>query len=217
MARTPQPLDPSREEELLVTAARQFAAAGYAGTSLNNVIAEAGWGKSSFYHYFSNKRELHDHVVRTLSARLMDGVTVPEIDDLAGLEFWTVFTDLIDAVGRAATRHPETRYLGEMFHSPATSDDGRLQDLRTQVDDWLRRAIVHGRRVGVVRDDLPEELVIELTLSVIGTLDRWAVREKLHSPGAAGSPDLPIRLVRDLIDQRSAPGHRNTRKDRTVQ
>jgi hypothetical protein len=48
MARPPQPLDPSREEDLLVTSARHFASAGFVGASLNNVIAEAGWGKSSF-------------------------------------------------------------------------------------------------------------------------------------------------------------------------
>lgn len=202
MARTPQPLDPSREEDLLLTSARHFASAGYAGTSLNNVIAEAGWGKSSFYHYFSNKRRLHDHVVRTLTGRLADGVQVPEIEKLSGTQFWTAMADLLDALGRAARRHPETWYLGEMFHRPTSKDDGRLQDLRRQVDHWLRRAITHGRQVGVVRDDLPEELLIELTLTVLQTLDRWAVRHKLHSPGSLGTTSFSIQLVRDLIEQR---------------
>lgn len=211
MARTPKPLEPSREEELLLTAACHFATAGYAGTSLNSVIAEAGWGKSSFYHYFSNKQRLHDHVVRTLAARLVDGVAIPEIEALTALQFWGAMADLLDALGRAARRHPETWYLGEMFHRPTSEDDGRLQDLRAQVEQWLRRAIAHGRRVGVVRDDLPEELLIELALAVLQTLDRWAVRHKLHSPGSAGAPSLSIQLVRDLIEQRRVPPAVDTR------
>lgn len=202
MARTPQPLDAARAEELLLTSARHFAATGFAGTSLNNVIAEAGWGKSSFYHYFSNKRRLHDHVVNTLSARLLDGVRLPEVKTLSGPQFWPSMTDLLDALGAAAKRHPETWYLGEMFHGPASEDDGRLQEVRGQVERWLRRAIAHGRKVGAVRDDVPESLLIELALAVLQTLDRWAVGHRLHSPGGPGAPSLSIQLVRDLIEQR---------------
>jgi AcrR family transcriptional regulator len=202
VARTAQPLDPTREEDLLLASARHFASSGFTGTSLNNVIAEAGWGKSSFYHYFSDKRGLHDHVVRTLAARLVEGVQVPEIETLSGTQFWVAMADLLDALGRAARRHRETWYLGEMFHAPPSQDDGPLQDLRDQVERWLGRAIAHGREVGVVRDDLPEQLLVELTLAVLRTLDRWAVRHKLHSPGGPDAPNLSMQLVRDLIEHR---------------
>src|SRR5579875_3417358 len=111
MARTPETLDPVREEDLLLTAARHFAATAYAGSSLNMIIAEAGWGKSSFYHYFANKRRLHDHVVRTLAARLTDGVQVPEPADLSAADFWPEMSELLDGFVRAAKRHPETAYL----------------------------------------------------------------------------------------------------------
>lgn len=202
MARTPQPLDPAREEELLLTSARHFASAGYAGASLNNVIAEAGWGKSSFYHYFADKRRLHDHVVDTLAARLVDGVRVPDIEKLSASEYWSAMADLLDELGRAARRHPETWYLGEMFHRSVSDDDGRLQELRGQLERWCRRAIIRGRELGVVRADLPEQLLIELTLAVVQTLDRWAVRHKLHSPGGPAAPTSSMQVVRDLIGQR---------------
>lgn len=202
MARTAQPLDPSREQDLLLTAARHFATAGYAGTSLNTVIAEAGWGKSSFYHYFADKRRLHDHVVRTLSARLIDGLALQDIGSLTKADFWPAMADLLDGFVRTARRHPETAYLGEMFHSPPSEEDGRLGELRAQVEKWLRRAVAHGRRVGVIRNDLPEQLLIELTLSLLRTMDRWAVRHKLPSSRGAVKPALFLELVRDLIEQR---------------
>ena len=89
-----------------------------------------------------------------------------------------------------------------MFHRPVSDDDGRLQELRDRVDRWLRRALVRGREVGAVRDDLPEELLIELTLAVLQTLDRWAVRHRLHSPGGHAAPDASLGILRDLIDKR---------------
>lgn len=202
MARPPKPLDASREEELLIAAARHFAAAGYAGTSLNNVIAEARWGKSSFYHYFSDKRRLYDHVVHTLAARLTDGVQVPRIEALSAAQFWPAMAELLEGLGHAAKRRPETWFLGEMFHRPTSDDDGHLQKLRAQVEQWLRHALVHGRKIGVIRDDIPEELLIELTLAVLQTLDRWAVRHKLHSPGGPGAPDASMQILRDLIEHR---------------
>lgn len=203
MARTARPLDTAREDELLVTAARHFAAAGYAGTSLNTVIAESGWGKSSFYHYFADKRALHDHVVQTLAARLVVDLEVADIEALPGRQFWPAMVAVVEGLGRAARRRPETWFLGEMFHRPASADDGQLEQLRKRVERWLRRAIGHGRAIGAIRDDLPEELLIELTLSVLRTLDRWALRHKTHSPGGgAGTAEASVRLVRDLIERR---------------
>jgi AcrR family transcriptional regulator len=199
MARTPKPLEPAREEQLLRVAARHFATAGYAGTSLNTVIAEAGWGKSSFYHYFSDKRRLHDHVVRTLAARLTEHIQVPDLEPLSDAQFWPAMTDLAERLDRASKRRPETRLLGEMFHRPVGDNDGQLQELRDQVEQWLRQALMHGRKLGVIRNDLPDELLAELTLAVLRTLDHWADR---NNADTRGLPKRSIDLVHDLIEQR---------------
>jgi hypothetical protein len=141
-------------------------------------------------------------VVHALAARLIEGVEVPEIRGLSSAEFWPAMAELLEGLGRAATRRPETWFLGEMFHRPTSDDDGQLQVLRDQVEQWLRRALVHGRKIGVIRDDLPEELLIELTLAVLQTLDRWAVRHKLHSPGGPRAPHTATQIIRDLIATR---------------
>lgn len=201
MARTPKPLEAAREEQLLLVSARHFAAAGYEGTSLNTVIAEADWGKSSFYHYFSDKRRLHDHVVRTLAARLTEQLQVPDLKTLSAADFWPAMTELAERLDRASKRRPETRFLGEMFHRPAGDDDGQLQDFRTQVEHWLRQALTHGRKHGVIRDDLPEELLAQLAVAVLRTLDHWAV----HNPRTRTRripPERSITLIRDLIAPR---------------
>jgi AcrR family transcriptional regulator len=47
-----------RRAEILSEALRIFLARGYENTSLNDLIAEAGFSKGMFYHYFSSKEEL---------------------------------------------------------------------------------------------------------------------------------------------------------------
>lgn len=203
MARTAKPLDPTRENALLRIAAQHFADSGYGATSLNQVITEAGWQKSSFYHYFADKRGLHDHVVRMLMTRLTDDVRIPELDVLTETDYWATMAELLTALGQAATRSPETWFLGEMFHRDTAPDqESQLQALRDRFARWIARAVARGRAIGVVRDDVPEELITELTVAVLQTLDRWAVRHRMHSPGGPQAAELSLEIVRDVIERR---------------
>lgn len=208
MTRKAKPIEPERDDALVLAAARRFAAAGYDATSLNQVLSDAGWQKSSFYHYFADKRRLHDHVVDTLAARLVGGVTAPDLPRLTAEQFWPSMADLLTSLGQSAARHPETRLLGVMFHQEdrfgagQEGHSGQLQQMRAAVSAWLASAIVRGCDLGVVRRDVPVELLIELTISVLQTLDRWAVRHELHSPGGPSADGMTLHLVRDLIEAR---------------
>jgi hypothetical protein len=106
-------------------------------------------------------------------------------------------TELAERLDQAGRRRPETRFLGEMFHRSADDDDGALQEVRDQVEAWLRQALLRGRGLGVIRNDLPDELLAELTVGVLHSLDRWAIAHK--HPLA---PERSMALVRDLIEQR---------------
>ncbi|WP_320672057.1 helix-turn-helix domain-containing protein [Patulibacter defluvii] len=60
---------------LLVSTARElFAARGYPGTSLDDVVARAGVTKGALYHHFANKRELFRAVYEREQERLMAAV-----------------------------------------------------------------------------------------------------------------------------------------------
>jgi AcrR family transcriptional regulator len=213
VVRPAKPIDPERDERLVVVAADRFATVGYEATSLNQVLSAAGWQKSSFYHYFADKSALHDHVVETLAGRLLGTASPPELAVLTSDTFWPSMADFLAALGESAQRSPETRFLGEMFHrGPRPGDradepSGQLSNLRTAVADWLTRAVLRGRSLGVIRDDLPEELLIEITMALLQTLDAWAVRHALHSPGGPWGAGESLQLVRDLIEQRPSGQH----------
>lgn len=57
-ARSPLPQKVSARDRIVTTAARLFEAQGYAATGINQVIAESGTAKASFYDYFASKQLL---------------------------------------------------------------------------------------------------------------------------------------------------------------
>jgi AcrR family transcriptional regulator len=58
------------QRHILEIARRQFVANGYAGTSLDQIAAEAGSGKQTLYRHFSSKEGLFLAVIRSEMARL---------------------------------------------------------------------------------------------------------------------------------------------------
>lgn len=203
MARPARPVDPGNEHALLVAATQAFARDGYQAASLNDILQSAGWAKSSLYHYFDGKRGLHDHVVTVLRRRLGDGLALPDLATLTADDFWPAMTRLVDDLGRTAAEFPEVRQIGLMYHrDDSAPDECALQQLRTDVADWLGRAVRRGLELGLVRSDLPAALAVELATSVLGVLDRWTLERGLHSPDGTDAARLSLTLIRDLIEAR---------------
>jgi AcrR family transcriptional regulator len=56
--------DPELRERLLEAGQRAFAESGYAGTRVDDIIAEAGTSRATFYRYFSSKDALFTELSR---------------------------------------------------------------------------------------------------------------------------------------------------------
>lgn len=203
MSRTAQPLDRKREDRLLEAAATAFTAEGYQHASLNQIIATAGWAKSSFYHYFPDKQRLHDHVVLTLRRRLEDGIATPDIHSLTVETFWPGMGILLESVDRTLAEHPETQLLVHMFGHPlaARGPEGQLTRLRREVADWLAVAVGHGTTVGAVRDDLPSGLLTDLATAILATIEQWNLN--LERDDNAAHPSSSLALIRDALARRA--------------
>jgi AcrR family transcriptional regulator len=59
-----------RAANILEAASRVFARGGYAGTSMDEIAAEAGVSKLMLYRHFNSKRELYQAVLAEVGARL---------------------------------------------------------------------------------------------------------------------------------------------------
>lgn len=183
MARPPKPLDDARRSALFAAAAEVFARDGYQQTSLNRIIEAAGWGKSSFYHYFPNKLALHDAVVDDLCCQMAEQLRIPQIPPLDRESYWDAASQLLESLAAANVSNPHFTYLGQMFHRAATDEvpSGRLSLLRSDVQQWLSDLVERGQAVGALRGDMPTVLLCQLVIATLTCIDQWVLE---HGVGA---------------------------------
>lgn len=168
-------LPPRRREELLRTAAAEFARHGYEQASLNRIIRTCRMSKSSFYHYFDAKDALFDAVLTEYGGALIAALDLPDPEAFGG-DFWAEISGLVDRL-TGIGRDERFAGLGRLFYLPdAPSRPGTtLHRARRRVDDWLTAALASGRSAGAIRSDLPAELQIRISLAVLWAMDEWSL------------------------------------------
>lgn len=186
-------LAPDRRRTLVRVAAQEFAAAGYAGASLNRIIAAMGMSKSSFYHLLAAKQELFELAAADLAADVGAELQVPDPGAFAGPQFWPMAQDLVAQLTDALVGSEDALLLGRMVYAgsaPAVGAIGRIEA-------WVGELLVAGRGAGQVRTDLPADLQQQLVAAVLRTLDEWAVRHE--EALASGSAEPFTGSVFDLL------------------
>ncbi len=204
MPRTALPLDPDRETRLIAAAASAFTEVGYELASLNHIIGEAGLSKGSFYHYFPDKQRLHDHVVGTLRERLAVGLRLPDLDELDAESYRDAMTQVLSSLAERMAVDVQTQLLVRMFHNPlaARGPEGQLTRLRAEVAAWVAHAVAVGRRLGVLRQDVPAGLLSDLAIGILTVLTTWAPE---HPTTYEQWPELATQLLLDTLSQAREP------------
>jgi AcrR family transcriptional regulator len=159
---------------LLEIAATVFAEEGYEGTSYNELLQKVGMGKSQAYYYFADKA---DFFITAIAAVYEDFYSkCAELPEPAcAEEFWQqmeqlhlmgfryqVENPIAAQLSLAALRSPVRFQLADaLMNQQGTS--------RSQYQYWIRL----GQRLGAVRDDLPENLLVEMSLNQSLFVDEW--------------------------------------------
>ncbi len=195
MPRVAQPLDAGRRQRLHAVAAEEFVAHGYERASLNRIIERAGIAKSSFYHYFEDKRALYADLVARLERTVREGLRDPGIDRLTADEFWPAVEELVRGLAGVLDEAPELATVARVLYGAGPTEAspelaGLLEDART----WAERGIRHGQDLAVVRRDLPPDLLARLVLAVFVELDRWAL-EHFDDPLTPATADTTLRML----------------------
>jgi AcrR family transcriptional regulator len=142
-----------RVRQLLAAAARAFARAGYAATSMDDIAAEAGISKLMLYRDFDGKRELYEAVLEGLQQRLVELVG----DDPEG----GASLRGLGALLRVAREQPDAFVL--LFRHAA-----REPEFAAHADGILASAVARSE----------ERLAREITDPV---LLRWSARVAVHA------------------------------------
>lgn len=196
-------LEPGRQEKIFNAAAKEFAARGYEAASVNRIIDQAGISKGSLYYYFDDKEDLFVTVIERAFNRLKDDVGFVTPEELTAETYWNAFRDLMHRSVLYLQQNEWHVRLARSFHrlravAPTSPATRRILDLGR---DYLRTVLQRGQELGVVRRDLPLDLLVEVALAVDEAGDRWRLEHWNLFPPAqqADHADAQIDLIRDML------------------
>lgn len=170
-----QKLSDSRRERIMEAAAREFAAHGFHNASLNRILQEASISKGAAYYYFDDKADLFATTVTFYAGGVLDSVA-PALEEVDGETFWPTVFALYEVQLDAYVDRPwalgAIKAAARLSPEEIAADDA-LQELLAQVEGQLQMIIGKGQEAGVIRRDLPQDLLMRLFMAVDDAMDRW--------------------------------------------
>jgi AcrR family transcriptional regulator len=117
-----------RREQIIAAATRAFAAAGFAGTNLDDIATQAGISRAILYRHFDSKTDLYQAVLDTACTRLAAATGRDDFTD-----------DSIDGLLRAAAGDPAGFRL--LFQHAAREPEFHnvMQQFQTQMTTLAHR------------------------------------------------------------------------------
>jgi len=169
-------LDRDTRHRILETAAVEFAARGFEGTSLNQLIDRLGISKGSFYYYFDDKADLFTTVVDPAWAPVLP-VEGLDLANFGADTFWSSLQSLMRAIRARVHDNPWPVGFTRLMYDPPESISVReaLAEKFAEARRWQAQLIRRGQEVGAVRSDMPAGLMQALLVGADEAGDRWFV------------------------------------------
>ncbi|UUZ91911.1 TetR/AcrR family transcriptional regulator [Paenibacillus sp. P25] len=164
-----------KRELLLDQAAREFAAHGFEQSSINRILEQSNMSKGAAYYYFEDKADLFVTVIQYASEYLRLHELELNLDSTTAKDFWErVLANHREPILRSYERPWLFRVFGVCTQIPA-SDMVRepLASLIQRSKDQVTGLIQRGQELGVIRSDLPIDLLFEWLLAIDRASDRW--------------------------------------------
>ena len=182
-------LEPNARQRLLETATELFAAKGYAGTPVREIVDRAGVSKPVLYYYFKSKEGLY-YAILEWAADAQQGI-LDEIFATSG----TVLDRFIDFYRRVSEGVAQYQHLYKMIHGlmygpPQGAPEYDFPIYQRQMFDAVKRIYTNGLTAEEIQS-ADENEVAFLVLSLIDfSLNMNQVLPEL------ADPQRPERLLR---------------------
>lgn len=198
-----QNLDPERREAILAAAGEEFAERGYAGASLARIIDAAGISKGTLYYYFEDKADLFGTAIEVAVERWLEATGGLRLSELEPAEYWTAIREAAQRTIGMMTE--DAWYVRLALAFPRLREEPEAGAAVQPMLEWGRRYtegfLARGQELGVVRRDLPLDLLVEIMMAVDEAGDRWLSRRAQEYDEAKLRRLLYARLdlVQDML------------------
>jgi AcrR family transcriptional regulator len=188
-------LPSEKRERILQVAREEFTEHGYAKASLNRIIERSGISKGSMYYYFHDKGALYTAVLEHAFEQLLQELPLPNIRDLGRDEFWPAIERFSVALFDYSVAHPDLMRLVRTVHAlEGLSDAPSLEPVHDIGRSWLSEAFLRGQELGLVRTDMPLELMLAIWSAIDTTADRWMLEHWDELSGGQGRQHI-VRML----------------------
>ncbi|OBZ19448.1 TetR family transcriptional regulator [Bacillus sp. FJAT-27264] len=156
-------------EHIIMKSAAIFNQRGYAGTSLNDIIADTGIKKGGIYRHFTSKDEIaleaYNYAASLVSGKFAEAVDREQSASGRLLAFFRVYEDVVD----------NPPFIGgcPMQNTAVESDDTHTelrdrarQGLHTYLD-MMKSIILDGMNSGEFKEDLDAEALASFAFSLL--------------------------------------------------
>ncbi|MFF2137191.1 TetR/AcrR family transcriptional regulator [Streptomyces sp. NPDC058193] len=181
MARVSQEHLDARRRQILAGAARSFAANGFHGTSMQDVLKEVGLSAGAVYRYFAGKEDLIAAIadeafgaVRRAFAEAADTVPPPMPDVLLGRVLRGVFEGQLHGLERRATAMLVVQVWSESMRDERLAKT--LDDGYTGMRAAWGKLVEAYRAAGVMRSDVSGD---DVARTMIATAQGFIAQEAL--------------------------------------
>ena len=181
-------------ERLLRTAARLFAEAGYAATSIQTIVDAAGTTKPMVYYYFKNKEGLYRELVEEAFGRIREKYEQVGTSS-GGIE--TKLVAVVEANFELYREMPEVaRFaLAPLLSPRKESPEVNVEALGTLNYHLVREIVAQGIEDGELAGDCHE-----IALALIGQIVAYKVAQFMNPEIPIIHSDAAWKVVRLLLD-----------------
>jgi AcrR family transcriptional regulator len=167
-------LPAEKREQIMQTAGKEFSTYGYQDASLNRILESVGMSKGAAYYYFDDKTDLFGTVL-SYYADQVTRIRDLDPDTLTPETFWPALMELYSSSAPHLQAAPWIMGLFRALHGLPTQTREH-EAMKTYIDQmwsWFTILVRRGQVLGVVRTDLPEDLLFALITGLDGASDEW--------------------------------------------
>lgn len=196
-------LDPAKQAAILDAASEEFATHEFEEASYNRVIERAGISKGAMYYYFDNKEDLYQTVLQRMFEQLAQYVAVDmEVDSAEA--YWRrserVYARMLRFFQLDRSAAGLARGLMRARERGQHADDAA--ERRERGREVTASELALGQRVGAVRHDLPQNLLVGLAMATSQGVYGWMAEQLRMLPESELEPVARalVRVYRRLLE-----------------
>lgn len=192
-------------EEIVTAAFEEFSQRGYHDTGIADIAQRLGIGHGTFYRHFKNKRDILDHVVDGLLARILEALAAENAPDAVDTldEYVEQCRRISGALSEIFSADPR---VARMLLLEATSIDAELTERVLGLFDTATALtaayFMHGRELGYLRADLDVDGTARAVVGVILANLLQGLRTPTDREAQRRTADAGLRLMFDGIARR---------------